>query len=267
MPAISRQNQRTQEPYPTQPQQRNTARRSTPLRPNYEQIKNIVENAIINRHNEPPQLYTRVTQEDTIDMVEFAKRNISIHQFNNTAGQFRSYYQMGYALQLRQENHQELTERESAEYLGLNPWERRIAKRTFNIFQHWPSALKHLGNLSPRQWENLRNIEEETLLLHLLGNYLVDNNRIEETDTSISGSDTEEEIHTAEIINTVDTIHTAEIINTVDTIHTAEIINTVDTIHTAEIINTVDTIHTAEIINTVDTINIVDILFNNEWNL
>src|ERR1700677_564005 len=203
MPAINRQTQRIQEPYPTQPQQRNTARRSTPLRPNYEQIKNIVENAIVNRHNEPPQLYTRVTQEDTIDIAEFARRNIGIYQLNNIAGQFRSYYQIGYALQLRRENFEEPTEQESAERLGLTTWERRIAKRTFNVFQHWLLALKHLGNLIPRQWENLRRTEEETLLQYLLEKYPVDNNRLEaETDISISGSDTEDNtsIGTANII-------------------------------------------------------------------
>ena len=107
---------------------------------------------------------------------------------------------MGYALQLQQESQEELTEQEAAIYLGLTIRERRIARRTFNVFQHWPLALNHLGNMSIQQWIGLRNNEEENLSRYLLEKYPPDNSRLEaETNTSILGSDTESEILHPEI--------------------------------------------------------------------
>ena len=111
--------------------------------------------------------------------------------------------------------------------------------------------MKHLGNLIPRQWENLRRTEEETLLQYLLEKYLVDNNCLEaETDISISGSDTEDNIS----VGTAD-IGIAEFVGTTD-IGIAEFVGTAD-IGIAKLIGTADNIVNVYIEDNED-------LFNND---
>ena len=122
--------------------QRNTARRTSPLPPNYVTIKETINNAIINRHNQPTQPFTRVMEEDTKDIVNYAKSNINLYHQENITRQYEAYYQIGYALQIVQDN-QEGTPSwtEAIHYLDLSRHEAYLAERTYDLFKHWPGAI------------------------------------------------------------------------------------------------------------------------------
>jgi hypothetical protein len=150
-----------------------TARRTSPLPTmDYGTLRNKVEEALLNRDEAEAPIHFNIMDADNLDIITLARENLETLQRFQNSRIFMSYYAMGYARQVYIENQtHKPTDAEIIDHYGLSIRENRLARRTYEMFKHWPSALRRIGNLTITQWEQATERDFRRLLEELIQYY------------------------------------------------------------------------------------------------
>ena len=120
---------------PPPPPRRQTARRSSPLPLDYEQIVYQLALAIHNRNRPPVRLFTNIMEMDNTDIIDYSLLNIQTLHDQHTQGQYRSYYQIGYVIFTRRDNYPEETDEDIKERFRIPNLTFTRADKTYQFFQ------------------------------------------------------------------------------------------------------------------------------------
>ena len=185
--------------------QRQTARRTPMTREDtVDIVKNKIDAAIRDRHQEPPTLNRHIVACHYEGMVWAARYNIRTCSGIAYAEEFKAFFAIGYAMTI-------MTVLEETEEImeiipNLTKREEHLGRRVHNFFKYWPLALEQMIHITIRQFEQLTDDEVDAFLLQMIFKHMPDGPGAELdylTDSAITPSPTSSREHSPSPIHNI----------------------------------------------------------------